>query len=50
MRSSSSTTVYRACNGSICQTVCLPIRISEGVECREEGGLPDKGAGEEEGW
>ena len=50
MRFSSGTTACRACDGNIRQTVYRPIRISEGVEYKGEGGLPDKGEGVEEGW
>ena len=50
MRSSSGTTVYRACGGNVRRTVYRPIRISEDVGYREGGVPPDREEGEEEGW
>ena len=50
VRSSSGTTVYRACGGSIRRTVYRPIQIGEGVGYKEGGVPPDREEGEGEGW
>ena len=47
--SSSGTTVYRACGGSIHRTVYHPIRIGEGVGYKEGGVSLDREEGEGEG-
>ena len=46
--SSSGTTVYRACGGSVCRTVYHPIRIGEDVGYKEGGVPPDKEEGRDD--